>query len=134
MASIQDPVVWMETETLIRLGAFLGVFAILAAGEIFLPRRRLTTSKGRRWLANLRQPPKPNLGNEEMLAVGELFEVYLNRLKRMPDADRQLYERRYHQWKGLPPEERRRLLQKLDRWESLPPEEQEAIRRRFRNQ
>jgi sterol desaturase/sphingolipid hydroxylase (fatty acid hydroxylase superfamily) len=43
----------METETLIRLGAFLGVFAILAAGEIFLPRRRLTTSKGRRWLANL---------------------------------------------------------------------------------
>ncbi len=53
MASIQDPVLWMETETLIRLGAFLGVFAILAAGEIFLPRRRLTTSKGRRWLANL---------------------------------------------------------------------------------
>ena len=43
----------METETLIRLGAFLGVFAILAAGEIFLPRRRLKTSKGRRWLANL---------------------------------------------------------------------------------
>jgi sterol desaturase/sphingolipid hydroxylase (fatty acid hydroxylase superfamily) len=43
----------METETLIRLGAFLGVFAILAAGEIFLPRRRLTSSKGRRWLANL---------------------------------------------------------------------------------
>lgn len=58
----------------------------------------------------------------------------MDRLKRMPDADRQLYERRYHQWKGLPPEERRRLLRKLDRWESLPPEEQEAIRRRFRNQ
>jgi len=43
----------MKAETLIRLGAFLGVFAILAAGEIFLPRRRLTTSKGRRWFANL---------------------------------------------------------------------------------
>jgi len=57
----------------------------------------------------------------------------MDRLKRMPDADRRLYERRYHQWKGLPPEERRRLLQKLDRWESLPPEEQEAIRQRFRN-
>ncbi|MDZ7760425.1 MAG: sterol desaturase family protein [Desulfovermiculus sp.] len=43
----------MKTETLIRLGAFLCVFSVLAAGEIFLPRRRLTTSKGRRWFANL---------------------------------------------------------------------------------
>ncbi|MDX9789026.1 MAG: sterol desaturase family protein [Desulfobacterales bacterium] len=37
----------------LRLGAFLGVFAIIATGEVFAPRRRLTTSKSRRWLANL---------------------------------------------------------------------------------
>lgn len=43
----------MEPETLIRLVAFLGVFAILATTEIFAPRRRLTTSKSRRWFANL---------------------------------------------------------------------------------
>jgi sterol desaturase/sphingolipid hydroxylase (fatty acid hydroxylase superfamily) len=43
----------METDTIIRLGAFLGVFAILSTGEVFAPRRRLTTSKSRRWFANL---------------------------------------------------------------------------------
>ncbi len=43
----------METETLFRLGAFLGVFAILSTTEVFAPRRRLTTSKSRRWFANL---------------------------------------------------------------------------------
>ena len=43
----------MHTDTLIRLGAFLGVFVILAAAEIFAPRRQLTTSKSRRWFANL---------------------------------------------------------------------------------
>lgn len=43
----------METNTLIRAGAFVGVFVILSAAEVFTPRRRLTTSKSRRWFANL---------------------------------------------------------------------------------
>ena len=43
----------METETLIRLGAFLAVFAVLSTAEVFAPRRRLTTSKNRRWFTNL---------------------------------------------------------------------------------
>ncbi|MEW5735892.1 MAG: sterol desaturase family protein [Thermodesulfobacteriota bacterium] len=43
----------METETIIRLGTFLGVFAVLATAEVVAPRRRLTTSRGRRWFANL---------------------------------------------------------------------------------
>jgi hypothetical protein len=43
----------METDTIIRLSAFLGVFAILSMGEVFGPRRRLTTSKSRCWFANL---------------------------------------------------------------------------------
>ena len=43
----------METDTIIRLGAFLGVFAILSMAEVFAPRRRLTTSKSQRWFANL---------------------------------------------------------------------------------
>ncbi|MFO8083765.1 MAG: sterol desaturase family protein [Desulfobacterales bacterium] len=43
----------METDKIIRLGAFLGVFAILATAEVFAPRRRLRTSKSRRWFANL---------------------------------------------------------------------------------
>ena len=43
----------METEMLIRVGAFLGVFAVLATAEAIAPRRRLSTSKARRWFANL---------------------------------------------------------------------------------
>lgn len=43
----------MATDTAIRLGAFLSVFAVLAAAEIFAPRRPRTTSKRRRWFANL---------------------------------------------------------------------------------
>jgi sterol desaturase/sphingolipid hydroxylase (fatty acid hydroxylase superfamily) len=43
----------METETIIRLGAFLVVFAIVSIVEVFAPRRRLTTSKTQRWFANL---------------------------------------------------------------------------------
>ncbi|MFO7714929.1 sterol desaturase family protein [Desulfosarcina sp.] len=43
----------METDTIIRLGVFLGVFAILSTAEVFAPRRRLATSKSRRWFANL---------------------------------------------------------------------------------
>lgn len=38
---------------MVRLGAFLGTFAILASAEASLPRRKLTTSKSRRWFANL---------------------------------------------------------------------------------
>jgi sterol desaturase/sphingolipid hydroxylase (fatty acid hydroxylase superfamily) len=43
----------MNTDTLIRLAAFLGVFVILATAEVFAPRRPLKTSKSRRWFANL---------------------------------------------------------------------------------
>jgi sterol desaturase/sphingolipid hydroxylase (fatty acid hydroxylase superfamily) len=43
----------MESSTLARLGIFLGVFAVLATAEIFLPRRKLLTSKSRRWSTNL---------------------------------------------------------------------------------
>ncbi len=43
----------MQTETIIRFGAFLGVFALLATVEIMSPRRKLTTSKLHRWFANL---------------------------------------------------------------------------------
>jgi hypothetical protein len=42
-----------NTDTFIRFGAFLVVFAVLAIAEVFAPRRRLTTSKSRRWFANL---------------------------------------------------------------------------------
>ena len=37
----------------LRLGVFGGVFAVMAAWETLLPRRRLTTPKGARWLRNL---------------------------------------------------------------------------------
>jgi sterol desaturase/sphingolipid hydroxylase (fatty acid hydroxylase superfamily) len=43
----------MSTETAIRLGSFLVIFAALAVGEMLAPRRPLTTSKRRRWFANL---------------------------------------------------------------------------------
>lgn len=43
----------MTNETLIRLAAFLGVLAVLAAWEILAPRRRLATAKLGRWAANL---------------------------------------------------------------------------------
>ena len=43
----------METEMLIRVGAFLGVFASLATAEALAPRRRLSESKVRRWFTNL---------------------------------------------------------------------------------
>ena len=42
-----------EHEALIRLSAFVGVFAAVALAELAAPRRLLTTSKLRRWLANL---------------------------------------------------------------------------------
>lgn len=43
----------MKVDALIRLSAFVGVLGIMASWEIMSPRRRLTTSKLRRWTANL---------------------------------------------------------------------------------
>ena len=43
----------LQNETVIRLTAFFGVLAVVAVAEIALPRRRLTTSKLRRWASNL---------------------------------------------------------------------------------
>ena len=45
---------WLTThEPAVRLGAFVGIFALVAAWELAAPRRRLTVSKVRRWIANL---------------------------------------------------------------------------------
>jgi len=49
----ERPETAIETERIIRLGAFIGVFAILAIMEVLAPRRKLTESKHRRWFANL---------------------------------------------------------------------------------
>lgn len=43
----------MENEATLRLIFFFGILAVVAAGEIAAPRRRLTTSKAVRWLGNL---------------------------------------------------------------------------------
>lgn len=43
----------MSSEVPIRLGFFFGTLTVLALIEILLPRRPLTTSKARRWFANL---------------------------------------------------------------------------------
>lgn len=43
----------IENEPIIRLGCFLGMFLAPALGELVAPRRRLTTSKSARWLANI---------------------------------------------------------------------------------
>lgn len=43
----------MTTEVLIRVSAFLGVLSLMASWEVLVPRRRLTMSKVRRWVANL---------------------------------------------------------------------------------
>ncbi len=40
-------------EAAIRLGSFLGVFALMAFWEILAPRRKLTQPKGSRWLNNI---------------------------------------------------------------------------------
>jgi sterol desaturase/sphingolipid hydroxylase (fatty acid hydroxylase superfamily) len=42
-----------EHETAVRLGAFLGVLALMAAWEALAPRRALAVSKARRWASNL---------------------------------------------------------------------------------
>lgn len=43
----------MATEVLIRVSAFLGVLSLMASWEVLFPRRSLTMSKVRRWVANL---------------------------------------------------------------------------------
>lgn len=43
----------LGNEPMIRLSAYLGVFAIMALLEVALPRRRLTTSKSTRWFGNI---------------------------------------------------------------------------------
>ncbi|MGD8631157.1 MAG: sterol desaturase family protein, partial [Gammaproteobacteria bacterium] len=40
-------------EATIRLGSFLGIFALMACWEILAPRRTLTQPKGSRWLNNI---------------------------------------------------------------------------------
>lgn len=42
-----------QNEAVIRLGCFLGIFVAVAVAEGFFPRRRLTTSKSSRWIANI---------------------------------------------------------------------------------
>lgn len=43
----------LDHEPLIRLGFFVGVFALVATWEVLAPRRALTVAKGERWAANL---------------------------------------------------------------------------------
>jgi len=43
----------MNNEVVIRLSCFFGIFALIAVWELIMPRRILTTSKGKRWFANL---------------------------------------------------------------------------------
>jgi sterol desaturase/sphingolipid hydroxylase (fatty acid hydroxylase superfamily) len=43
----------MTTETLLRLGSFLAILAVMGTAETLRPRRELSTGKGGRWFANL---------------------------------------------------------------------------------
>ncbi len=43
----------LSNEPIIRLGFFLGVFAVIATWEVLAPRRALTVSKPLRWTSNL---------------------------------------------------------------------------------
>ncbi len=43
----------MSHEAAIRLGVFLGIFILVAVGEMLAPRRTLSTPKGVRWFSNL---------------------------------------------------------------------------------
>ncbi len=43
----------LANEPTLRLGVFLGVFVIMALLELAAPRRKLTTSKPKRWLTNI---------------------------------------------------------------------------------
>ncbi|MEJ2388122.1 MAG: sterol desaturase family protein [Chromatiaceae bacterium] len=42
-----------DHEPAIRLGSFLGIFALMAVWELLAPRRALTVSRGLRWASNL---------------------------------------------------------------------------------
>ena len=42
-----------EQESIIRLVAFAGLFALFALSEVAKPRRKLTVSKANRWFTNL---------------------------------------------------------------------------------
>lgn len=42
-----------SNEAAIRIAFFLGIFSAVAIAEMIVPRRRLTTSKQRRWFANI---------------------------------------------------------------------------------
>jgi sterol desaturase/sphingolipid hydroxylase (fatty acid hydroxylase superfamily) len=44
---------FLKDERVIRIGAFLAVFIVLAVVEAYAPKRTLLTSKPRRWFANL---------------------------------------------------------------------------------
>ena len=51
---MSDAMSWiLNHEPAVRLGAFLGIFAIMALWELAAPCRRLTTAKGPRWFVNL---------------------------------------------------------------------------------
>jgi len=43
----------LNHEPAVRLGAFFGIFLVMALWELAGPRRQLTTAKGARWFANL---------------------------------------------------------------------------------
>jgi sterol desaturase/sphingolipid hydroxylase (fatty acid hydroxylase superfamily) len=43
----------IKTDVFIRIAGFLGTFGLLAIWEAYAPRRALTNSKSRRWVANL---------------------------------------------------------------------------------
>ena len=43
----------MNNEIIIRLSCFFGMFILIAVWEWIMPRRSLTTSKAKRWFANL---------------------------------------------------------------------------------
>jgi len=51
---LMDAAAWLLSHELaVRLGAFLGVLALMAAWEARAPRRALSVSKARRWASNL---------------------------------------------------------------------------------
>ncbi len=43
----------MDSEKVIRLGSYAGIFGLMALWEVLAARRELTTGRGRRWVGNL---------------------------------------------------------------------------------
>lgn len=43
----------VQHEAVVRMAFFVGIFALVGVAEILVPRRPLTTSKARRWFANI---------------------------------------------------------------------------------